>query len=345
VIRQPHSSRPGGGLSPRRVLTLAVGGLLILSVLPAWMLAPIGGLSRVAGFALEPEQAAINWLLRGLRTASGGERESEELRKAHEEAELFKGKYYTELTDNARLRERISQIEGTLALTPGLNIEAKTASVIGLSDGNSRLVSIKAGRDVGVTAVTSVATVRGTQLLGRVVDVDALSCRVLLIDDQSTPAFDALLMAPISATGEQAASGTAPSAPFDALEEGIACNLKPIGNGLLAGNVKIIRPSERVAGGGGTGGGTGGSGRAPKAAAPQPKEQMVVRLRDDRWPALAQMLVVGVVERIEYRDLGHVYVIVRPAYGDLRALGEVVLRLPAATTNSRTGASGGGGGS
>ncbi|RMH28964.1 MAG: hypothetical protein D6693_02800 [Planctomycetota bacterium] len=54
---------------------------------------------------------------------------------------------------------------------------------------------------------------------------------------------------------------------------------------------------------------------------------MVVRLRDEAWPEIAQMLVLGRVESVERKENGRLRIAVRPA-ADPARVSEVVIRVP-----------------
>jgi len=60
---------------------------------------------------------------------------------------------------------------------------------------------------------------------------------------------------------------------------------------------------------------------------------MVVRLRDEAWPEIAQMLVLGHVERVERKDNGRLRIVVRPN-ADPTRVSEVVVRIGVASRDT-----------
>jgi hypothetical protein len=101
----------------------------------------------------------------------------------------------------------------------------------------------------------------------------------------------------------------------------VRCRLAPVGKGLLQGDLEDKRD---------------------ESGAPiEPPAGAEVRLSDPtRWPADAQMLIVGVVERVEpspRQPLRRV-VVVRPSVPDLTRVGEAVLRIPSRDATRHAGA-------
>ncbi len=288
-------------------------------MLPAGALGFVNAISSVVLFLLQPEQAAINYALGGLSRASRPDRENAEVKKSQEEAEVYKTRYFEQIADNERLRERIEQLEHTIALDPRAAVRPLVASAIGeQAEGNFKFLSLKAGSSQGIEPGQSVATLRGVYLIGRVVNVDAFSCRVLPITDKNAVGFRAIII-PTEA-------GEPHELPSDPLEGSIACNLAPTGDGLLAGDVIVEKLSERW---------SKGDSSKPR---PQPAVDMVVRLNDDTWPRTAQMLVVGRIVKVQEKEIGRPRVIVQPMYKTLREISEAIIRSP----GKPAGASGGG---
>lgn len=308
------SSKPGLLRNPRATLGAAVGGLALLSLLPASVLWPLHTAGNLLSLAVSPIEAPLTQGLRWLRGPSRAEGESERLRAALDESQQWRTLYMMEAADAERLRDRISNLEASLALDPALRVRLVTAQVISVrSDGAVRFVKVKAGASDGVTRDT-VATVGGIHLLGRIDEAVAprLS-HVLPVTDRASRPFRAVLLTP---------DGAVPAAlPPDALSSAPACLLKAAGNGTMEGDVVVARPDPtRPAA-------EGQAGNASVATV-----GMVVYLADPAWPAHAQMLIVGKVERVERKENTRQVVVVRPMFS-VDELGEVVLR------------SGGGGGS
>ena len=137
----------------------------------------------------------------------------------------------------------------------------------------------------------SVAVVNAVQLLGKVTQVNNRIAYVRPITAKSAQPIMATIL--LNESGDQQAK----------------CLLRPVGDGTLRG--EVARPT---------------SDDAWHIQAGQE-----VRLLDDQWPAHAQMLVIGTVERIERNDNQPLRqrVIIRPTVKDLRWVPEVILRLPA----------------
>jgi hypothetical protein len=144
----------------------------------------------------------------------------------------------------------------------------------------------------------TVATVSFVHLLGRVTEARPRSCTVLPITARASGDLDAVIMR----------SG----APLRA-------QLSPAGDGTLVGDVEDKRDG------------------AGEAVLPSVGDE--VRLRDSvRWPASAQMLLVGKVEAVEPSPKQPLRKIVRvrPVVGDLLRVGEVVLHLTPTGSRMRT---------
>ncbi|MGQ0626739.1 MAG: rod shape-determining protein MreC [Phycisphaerales bacterium] len=309
------SARTRLSQSPGIGLFGALALLLLLSTLPPATLGFVGALSGAVRVVLLPEQAAINWALRGLSKAGRGPAESDELARARKEAAVYKDRFYHEAEDNERLRGRIAQLERSIALEPRAAVTPRTVPVIGLqAEGNFRFLTLKAGRGEGIEPGQSVATIRGVVLIGRIVDADAFSCKVLPLNDRNAAAFTAAII-PAETTPDGEIG-------IDVFESAITCNLAPTGDGLLAGDVRVLRQSEVA---------------ANAKPAPPPAEGMIVRLRDERWPRLAQMLIVGRVIRVENKEVNRPRIVVRPLDDGTRepdevpaldTLAEVIVRSP-----------------
>ena len=144
----------------------------------------------------------------------------------------------------------------------------------------------------------AVVTAQSVQVLGRVSDTDARTCRVLPITARSAPA-----VAGVVVLDEQ-------------IGRRASCLLRATGDGTLSGEVS---PPE--------------DGRADELAVGQ-----TVRLLDEQWPRHAQMLVIGDIERIEPSPSQPLrrLITVRPRV-DPRRVPEVIIRLPAGAENGGGG--------
>ena len=142
----------------------------------------------------------------------------------------------------------------------------------------------------------SVVVVDAIQLLGKVARVSGKTSTVRPITAESAQKLLATIL--LNPTGSQQ----------------LHCLLTPLGDGTLSG--EIARPTTNESW--------------------QVRIGQEVRLLDDQWPAHAQMLMVGTIERIERNDVQPLRqrVIVRPTVADLRRVSEVILRLPALESNT-----------
>lgn len=189
-----------------------------------------------------------------------------------------------------RLTQVIERLNATAAVNPALNIRPVAAPVTGAA---GQYLIVRAGTREGLVA-NSIVTTDGIQLLGRVEGVDARTSRVLPITAPAGERIRGVIL--LDETGEQR----------------LACSLRPAGDNTLRGEFELAQDPI--------------TGRAIDAV--QPGQE--VRLLEPTWPRAAQLLLIGVVERVEPDEtLGglHRHVVVRPR-AVLRQVGEVVVRVP-----------------
>jgi hypothetical protein len=148
----------------------------------------------------------------------------------------------------------------------------------------------------------TVVVVDAVQLLGRVSRVDKRTSTVRPITANSARSIMGVVLLDDSGIRQ------------------VRCLLKPADGGVLVG--EVARSVD-------------GEGWAVEPG-------MEVRLLDNQWPEHAQMLLIGIVERIEPKDSQPLRqrIVVRPSVQDLRMVPEVILRLPADDPGS-TNADGG----
>jgi hypothetical protein len=148
----------------------------------------------------------------------------------------------------------------------------------------------------------TVVVVDAVQLLGRVSRVDKRTSTVRPITAKSARSIMGVVLLDDSGIRQ------------------VRCLLKPADGGVLVG--EVARSVD-------------GEGWAVEPG-------MEVRLLDNQWPEHAQMLLIGIVERIEPKDSQPLRqrIVVRPSVQDLRMVPEVILRLPADDPGS-TNADGG----
>lgn len=309
-LRQGHQRTP---------LALTVVLLVLLCLLPARWLTWVSWFAGLADTAIIPVQAPVRnaaaWLA---GRVSAGDADSPELAAAREEAERSRTLYLQTLEEVSVLREQVEALQSGRALSPGLMGMAQlVAPVLGEQQaGAGRVLKVRAGRSQGVVAGDPV-TFRGVHLVGRVVgDVDLHFSRVQVITDKAAgnaAGPDRGRINGVIILGE-----TDGRLPPDPMAERVQCLLTPTGDGRLSGDV------------------AGWSARADRS---QPRVEIgaIVRLSDERWPASAQMLVLGRVEREDTKPNQRQTIVVTPLF-DPAKIREVIVRA------SGEVASGGGGG-
>ncbi len=296
-LRHPHSRLP--------MMTVASALLLASVFTPASWLEAIQILGNPIEKLLIPVQApvrgAVSWLVGRVRP----EAESPAIAEARADARAFKTMYLQSLDENARLREQVEALQKGLALNPDAGVRLLLAPVVGEHGGSSKVLKVRAGGSSGV-ARGDVAAFDGVHLVGRVMgDPDAAFCRVLLITDAASGAQQNT-EGKGRITGVIIAGETDLTLPADPAAERFRCTLSP-GNGVLSGRV---------------------SSASPRADRPGPRVEVgaIVRLSDDRWPASAQMLILGRVQRVETKPTQHQEITVAPMY-DPSLIREVTIRL------------------
>lgn len=217
--------------------------------------------------------------------------EPEEIVRLREEVEGYRTLYFRERVRTNDLRNLVRDLQSGRGLAPDRSVRVRTAAVIGESrSAGGDVLRLRApGEDESI--VGAVATVAGTQVLGRIISASGGLALVRPITDRAVP--------PLLARVAMGEAG-----------EGPLCTLKPVGDGTLTGPVEDLA----------------GLSADLQRLGLQPGQE--VRLADDAWPAGARMLLIGVVERVEPSPESPLrrIVIVRPRV-DLTRVSEVVLRI------------------
>ncbi len=145
----------------------------------------------------------------------------------------------------------------------------------------------------------TVVVADAVQLLGRVSRVDGRTANVLPITAPSAQPIMATVL--LNNDGSRQAR----------------CFLKPVGDGTLRGEVARPALDENMS----------------------IEVGQEVRLHDSQWPTSAQMLLVGLIERVERNESQPLRprIIVRPTVEDLRRVPEVILRIPITEENNTGG--------
>ncbi len=279
------------------LLPIAVFLLMVLAVVPSRYLGPTQWVADLVKVSVAPVSHPMRAAAAWLRPAVSKDDRPEELRFLEQQADQWETLYRREQRENRELRARVEELSRGVAVNT-LPVRQVPAPVISASsDLSSGVLTVRAGRGSQVE-INTVVVVGGTQLLGRVERVGALTCQVRPITDPGALAVRG-----------RVAIDDAPSASARSL----ACLLRPAGDGLLVGDVQD--PAELA-------------GHDAALIDDWLEVGQTVRLDDDSWPANAQMLVVGVVERIEPAPESPLrrVITVRPRV-TLSRVSEVVLRV------------------
>lgn len=304
-------ARTGAGrFNPRSVLAWTGVVLAVLSVAPGSWSAWARPIAGALDLVLAPVQHPLLWVSHRLRPPPDDASLSDDpaLRALELERERYKALYLRALEESQALRRQLSDLRAALALNPDLLERSVIAPVIGRGFDPSSRLLKVRAGSADGVEAGSVAVFRGVNLVGRVVEASARVSRVRPITDPEAGRVAGVVM-----VGE--------------VDLGPMCLLSPTGDGSLQG------PLEHLPGL------TGDLGVEPG---------MVVRLRDDTWPAGVRMFVLGRVEKVEPapgEPLRRI-VTVRPVV-DLRRISEVVLWVPGPALEgpgSRGGEGGGAGG-
>lgn len=270
---------------------------------PAWF-------GRLLKFFVAPVSQPIHGLAGWLSPAEDVRGDDQALRAVQQQAEGYRQQLQRAQLEIEQLHTQIADLQLGRQLNPDLPVRQMHAAVIGTSsDLTSGLLWVKSGRGDGVE-INSVATVRGQQLLGRVVLSEQRSCQVQPITSKAAGQIRGVVM-------------------LTDLARGPECILEPKGDGTLVGPVEDLRQWPP------------GTLPPPDAPAGDPVRARVgqtVRLLDPSWPKSSQMLFIGVVERVDpapNQPLRQV-VTVRPTLR-LERVSEVVLRFSAVDADGQGG--------
>jgi hypothetical protein len=214
-----------------------------------------------------------------------------EILAAREEVERYQLENHALREENRHYAELLSQLR---VAPPSVltGVEHAPATVVaGSSDAAGSAVWVRVGGGVR-PRVGAVATIAFTQLFGRVTAVNGPLVGVLPITGRESPDLDAVIV-------------------LDEKGTALRARLSPVG-GVLRGDLEERRDSATN-------------------AALEAKPGMDVRLSDTaRWPAHAQMLRLGTVEKIEASPKHPLrkVVVVRPGPADPRDARELVVSSP-----------------
>lgn len=278
----------------RYAMPATVVMLVILGLMPLRFLGWVKGPSSLALVLIAPISHPLGVVSHWLAPADPDREPDDAIRGMQEEARRYELLWRQEQAENDRLRRLITDLQGNRAVETRVPVDLLSAPVVATSsDPSSSVLRVGRGSRDGVLQNT-VAVVDVDQLVGQVIDVAGRTASVVPVTDRAAGSVTGLIF--FDGDGNRTASTL----------------LVPWGDGRLRGEVEFITP---------------GPGE-PLQSPPEPG--MTVRLDDPGWPATAQMLVLGTVERVEPKNdqpLRHV-VFVTPKV-ELRRVREVVLRIPA----------------
>lgn len=282
-------------------LPIAIALLAILAFTPIGLTGWIGVPAHVAKVVFtpiaRPLYSVAGWLTHRVR---GGPAVSD-LEQLDAENRLLRQNVRREQAENDRLRELIAELQAGVPFAPRSAFTRLSRPVVlASSDPSSGVLSVRAGGRDGVTDGT-VATVRGTQLLGRVVDVSLSISAVRPITDDAA----GLIEGAVFLTEDDARR--------------LSCSLRPDGE-RLRGFVEFVASADA------------------NTEPIRPAVGDTVRLDDPAWPDSAQMLELGRVITIEdspEQPLRSV-ITVEPVV-DLRRVTRVVLRIPVEADDPEAG--------
>ncbi|CAN5857358.1 hypothetical protein BH11PLA1_BH11PLA1_20700 [soil metagenome] len=305
-------------MNAQRLLVLTAGALAVAALLPARTTTLLGlreGVRAGVEMVTIPVQYPLAWLMRSARgNGAAGTNDSDGERRALADAAEWKREALRARDEVETVRAQMGALQRAAQLNPVFIAKETTPlPIVGFSE---RLLLVRGGMSLGVLP-GAVAVAERVHLIGRVVAVDQLLCRVRPINEREGrdgPEIkgvifgDERFIAPESATVMQ-----------DTTRGGRALvSLKPTERGTLAGFV--FNES----------GSPGGPLR--------PEVGMVVRLDDPSWSAADQMLIVGRITQVDEAANGRLVVVVTPAI-DPQRVSDVTLRFtgdaPAGTGGGR----------
>jgi hypothetical protein len=260
--------------NPKRGMILALAAVGLLALAPSRWTQWLGAFTDLSRLLAAPAQWPFGMVVSALRPPAPIVDPSDPVvAQLRAEIDAWKARSYQQQAEIEGKDRLIADLQRGLSVAADLPVKQLPASVIGPGANlSSTTLTIKAGTSGGVVAGSTIAVVKGVQLLGRVVDSSSRSCEVIPITDRSSP----VLLAQIIVSEPDLA---------------LLCSLRPGGDGTLKGPVEFP---------------------AGTANPPEIKVGMTVRLRDDTWPRHAQGLVVGEVVSVKVNDNQRREVAVRP---------------------------------
>ncbi len=281
--------------------------LIVMSLAPLEWVRRLQPLGDIVTAVLTPGSAVVSMASRWLMPARRGPVQTEEEKLAREELEHARLLYLRDEEEIRKLRQQIADLQKMAPFVSDLPVRQVMVPVVGTSsDLSSGLLRVRGGESMGITSNT-VAVASGLQLVGRVTSVGAATS----------------LVQPFTSRAAGKIGGRVMVDEPNAI--GLRCLLDPLGDGRLRGQV------ESPEGG---------------AQTPPPEVGQTVRLSDDRWPASAQMFVLGKVESVQEDPASPLrkVITVMPTL-TVDRVSEVILRIVGDEMPRGVDGTGGGGGS
>jgi cell shape-determining protein MreC len=240
-------------------MTAAILVLGALAVLPMRWTSWAGGLRAVPMLLIAPVSGLVSSLTGWMSPPDGADKTAE-FRKLEDERNLFQAMYLQQREQVEALQKQLDEFR---AHEQPLGLRHLLARVIGSpSNPGSGVLIVKAGKRHGVEPRT-VAVAGGSQVVGRVEEVSATTCSLVLLTTLSAGPVGGIV--PAENTEDPALKMP---------------HLYPTKDGTLSGLVEYDRA---------------------RPGKPQRELKIgdTVRLSDDTWPSSAQMLVLGTIVRID----------------------------------------------
>ncbi|MFO0833107.1 MAG: rod shape-determining protein MreC [Phycisphaerales bacterium] len=288
----------GFNSSNRAWPAVLVGTALLAVAVPMRWQGWVTALGGLTQTLVAPVSGPVTHLVRWVAPAAPPRPTDEHYASLEQENQQLRTQVFAQTQENQRLREQLAQLR-VVVPSGNANVDFLPTQVVGASsDLAGQAVVLRAGSRDGVQ-VGDVVTTDFVQVMGRVCSVTARTSTVLPITADRAEEMEAVVL----------------SSPTT-----VRCRLAPIGGGLLRGDLEDKRD--------------------PQSGKPiEPSVGDEVRLNDPtRWPASAQMLVLGTVQGVEpspKQPLRKV-VVVRPTVPDLSKVAEAVLRVAPGSARQAT---------
>jgi len=287
-------------MSPRKRTTLAVLLLIALALAPSRVTRWLSFLRDPVMTILAPVSGPASALSIALRRGEGGaEREELELEEAANELAQYRDLYSKAIDRVTELESLVTELQRGIHPLGGFRYTPLDATARVARDATAGTIEINRGRHHGVKAGTVALTPRTQQLIGIVTRVGLMTSTIEVVTQKraETRLIRAVVMP----------EGPVDPANFSGL---LNCQIKAVGDGSFLTELTIP---------------------VDEAAKIVPGQE--VRLKDDQWPATAQMSLIGRVVRVEEtadKHPLHRHLRIKPDFdSDLTRVNSMILHIPA----------------